>query len=269
MKPSFLIIGGVKCASSSLYRYLNEHPQVLPCKNKEPRYFNNKNPIRLLAGYRNYINLFPSLKQKEVVADWLEIGKDTKMEASTFSKKIEDNRKYITGEATATTFVEANPRIVKFLFPKIKVILSLRNPTERYVSHFLMFKRFEKEGRMGHHYGTIEEFIKKEIESYIKGDRTKILHQGVYMDYLPKWKDKLGNQLKIIHINELQGDRAYQSLNDITSFLDLEEFDYTTALSKKHNVNPVRESFLEAEAMLNEFYQSFNEKLLAQYQIVV
>ncbi len=269
MKPSFLIIGGVKCASSSLYRYLNEHPQILPCKTKEPGYLNNKNPLRLIAGYRDYIKLFPNLKQEEVVADWLEIGKDSKMEASTFSKQIEKGKKYITGEATATTYVFANPRIVKFLFPGIKVILSLRNPTQRFISHFNMFKRFEKEGKKGHQYGTLEDFIIKEIMAYQNGKQTKILHQGIYIKYLPKWKNTFGKYLKVIHSHSLNGKDAAQTLNDIILFFGLESFDFSSALNKKHNVNPSRQSFPKEEALLNEFYLPFNDKLLTQYQIVL
>lgn len=269
MKPSFLIIGGVKCASSSLYRYLNEHPQILPCKTKEPGYLNNTNPLKLIAGYKKYLSLFPNLKEKEIVADWLEIGKDSKMEASTFSKKVEAGKKYMTGEATATTFVVANPRIVKFLFAKIKVILSLRNPTDRYISHFSMYKRFEKEGKPGHKYGTLEDYVNKEIKAYHSGNKTKILHQGIYIKYLPKWKKFFGKNMKIIKSNELQGDVASQTMEDIFSFLGLEHFDLSNELGIKHNKSPKRISDDKAKAMLDEFYQPFNLELLNQYQITV
>jgi hypothetical protein len=269
MKPSYVIIGGVKCASSSLYRYLNEHPQVLPCKTKEPGYLNNRNLIRLFRGYKSYINLFPNLDNKEVVANWLEIGEDMKMKPSTFSKEIKNGTKYITGEASATTFVNANPRIVKFLFPQIKAILSLRNPTERFISHFAMFKRFEIEGKKGHRYGTIEEFIDIEIKAFNNKERTKILSQGVYIDYLPKWEKTFGNNLKVIHSNKLQEENALSTLNEITSFLGLDSYNYASALEKKHNVSPARQSNKEAEEKLNAFYRPHNEALFSRYNITL
>lgn len=270
MKPSYLIIGGVKCASSSLYRYLNEHPQVLPCKTKEPGYLNLKNPLKLLMGYKSYINLFPNLEEDIVEADWLEIGKELKMEASTFSKKIIKGQNYITGEATANIFVNANPRLVKFMFPKVKIILSLRNPTERFLSHFKMFKRFEREGKKGHVHGKLEDFIAKEIEAYNHKKRNEILKQGVYIDYLPKWKKTFGDNLLIIQSNDLQGgDIAIQTLNKVTTFLGLDRFNFTNAISKKHNVSPpsnVEESIREK---LNAFYLPYNQQLLTQYKISV
>src|SRR5215472_6783465 len=37
--PDFLIIGGQRCGTSSLYYYLTEHPAILPASTKEPHYF--------------------------------------------------------------------------------------------------------------------------------------------------------------------------------------------------------------------------------------
>ena len=39
LRPSFFIIGERKCGTSSLYRYLIAHPNVLPCQLKEPNFF--------------------------------------------------------------------------------------------------------------------------------------------------------------------------------------------------------------------------------------
>ncbi len=37
--PSFLIIGGERCGTSSLYRYLGRHPQIVPFPSKRNRVF--------------------------------------------------------------------------------------------------------------------------------------------------------------------------------------------------------------------------------------
>ena len=37
--PDFLIIGGQRCGTSSLYYYLTEHPGILPAFTKEPHFF--------------------------------------------------------------------------------------------------------------------------------------------------------------------------------------------------------------------------------------
>lgn len=269
MKPSFIIIGGVKCASSSLYRYLNEHPQVLPCKTKEPQFFNSRNPLKLLKGYRNYLDLFPKKSQNEVIADWLEIGDDLKMEKSQFTKEISDDINYITGEATASLFVTANPRLIKLFFPKIKIILLLRDPAERYISHFKMFKRLENEGFENFKgMGEIEDFVHKEITDLNNGKPTKILHQGLYINYLPKWNKVFKNNLKIIYTKDLNNANTSQKLNEITDYLGLEKYDFSYASSKKHNVSPTDERNEKIERKLDNFYAPFNAKLSKEFNLV-
>lgn len=39
--PNFLVVGGVKCGTYSLYRYLSQHRNVLTACKKEVGYFNN------------------------------------------------------------------------------------------------------------------------------------------------------------------------------------------------------------------------------------
>jgi hypothetical protein len=207
------------------------------------------------------------LSENEVVADWLEIGEDLKMEPSTFSKRIVSGQKYITGEATATTFVNAKPWLIKLIFPRVKTILSLRNPTDRFISHFNMFKRFEKEGKKGHMYGLLEDFILKEISAYNRGEKAKIIHQGVYVDYLPKWIKTFGHNLKIVQSHDLQGEKASQTLDEITSFLGLENYEFSRALGEKYNVGPSISVPTIAQELLDSFYLPFNQKLFTQYQI--
>ena len=38
-KPNFLIVGAAKSGSTSLYKYLSQHPEVFMPVNKEPNYF--------------------------------------------------------------------------------------------------------------------------------------------------------------------------------------------------------------------------------------
>lgn len=37
--PNFLIVGAAKAGTTSLYKYLDQHPQVYMSPRKEPRYF--------------------------------------------------------------------------------------------------------------------------------------------------------------------------------------------------------------------------------------
>ena len=52
--PDFLVLGGQRCGSTTLYTMLTGHPQVLPASHKEPHFFDNNRPRR---GF--YRRLFP------------------------------------------------------------------------------------------------------------------------------------------------------------------------------------------------------------------
>jgi len=268
MKPSFIIIGGVKCASSSLYRYLNDHPNVLPCKTKEPGFFNQRNLFRLLKGYRSYLKLYPTLKNDQVIGDWLDLGEDDKMHASTFAKKIVKGQNYITGEATANSMVNANPKFVNWFLPNAKLIALFRDPTFRFISHYNMFMRFNKEGRKGYDLGNLESFVDQEIRDYLKGRSTKILEQGLYIKYIPTWEKYFKNRLLLIPTEDLQGIEANNTLNKIARHLNLPYYDFSKISDQKFNSSKkVEQLDVKVIDKLNEFYNPFNDSFNSRYNI--
>jgi hypothetical protein len=60
LRPSFFIIGANKCGTSSLYRYLVDHPSVLPCAEKEPNFFGLHDPEYIARHIDDYFALFPT-----------------------------------------------------------------------------------------------------------------------------------------------------------------------------------------------------------------
>ena len=268
LKPSFLIIGGVKCASSSLYRYLNDHPQVLPCKVKEPGYFNFTNPLVLLKKYRSYIDNFPDLNQANAVGDWIELESDGSLSESTFEKPILPNVDYITGEATATTMVRANPRIVKRVFPKVKIIALVRNPTDRFISHYQMIKRFDESGRAGNDVGSLDQFVEDEISKLNKKKPTRILEQGFYAEYLARWEYVFEQDVRVIASTQLNDETSNATMNALTEFLNLYNHDYSNILQQRFNQNKKTNNVnQEARDTLDKVYHKHNIALKEKYGI--
>ena len=114
--PDFLIIGFVKCGTTSLYQYLIKHPNVISAKGKEIDYFD-----RLYKNGTNwYKNSFP-----------LELKK-------YFLKNI-FNKEFLTGEATPR-YIEHPHTLqrIKTLIPNSKFVVLLRNPIDRAFSHYKM-----------------------------------------------------------------------------------------------------------------------------------
>lgn len=116
-KPDFLIVGVMKGGTTSLFRYLSKHPQVLPPFRKEIKYFD----CNYFKGKHWYQAHFP------------------------LKKKFRDGSK-LTGEATPYYIFhpEAPERIVELL-PDAKIIILLRNPVDRAYSHYQHMVRVGRE----------------------------------------------------------------------------------------------------------------------------
>jgi hypothetical protein len=131
-RPEFMLIGGMKCGSTSFARYLSAHPQVKTPGAKEPNYW---------AWHR-----FPAKYQDFFVNE----------------TPIPDPGpgQYVSGEfSTASLIHPLAPRRILANLPGIKFFILLRNPVDRAFSHFMMSKRAGQEREC-----SFEETVRREID---------------------------------------------------------------------------------------------------------
>ncbi len=112
--PDFIIIGGQKCGTTSLYRYLVQHPDVYPALRKEIGFFNARHEHDL-GWYRAH---FPSKLEK-------------------FTTERIRHRQFMTGEADPAYILDPFAlEAIKNTIPHVKIIILLRNPADRAFSHY-------------------------------------------------------------------------------------------------------------------------------------
>lgn len=120
--PNFLIIGAPRCATTSLYHYLGSHPEIFMSPIKEPRYFiyaDIPTDIQAITSLEDYKKLFSGVENERMI-----------------------------GEATPTYIGRPNvPQKIKALIPDCKMIVTLRNPVERTISHYKLRVNEGKENR--------------------------------------------------------------------------------------------------------------------------
>lgn len=107
-RPTFLVVGVPKAGTTTLYHYLREHPEVFMSPAKEPTYFVPRKSR--VATWEAYLALFADAGDAKAI-----------------------------GEATPRYFhdPEAMERIAQAL-PDVQVVVLLRQPVERALSHYLM-----------------------------------------------------------------------------------------------------------------------------------
>ncbi len=103
-KPDFIIIGAMKAATSAIYEYLMQHPSVTHRLPKELHFFT----LNYDKGLDWYLSQFES------------------------SQGNNGNRDLLIGEASPSYLTsKETPKLIYQLFPDVKIIISLRNPTDR------------------------------------------------------------------------------------------------------------------------------------------
>lgn len=174
VSPDFIIIGGQRCGTTSLYNTLVGNLGIAPALKKEVHFFD----INFNKGMSWYKAHFPTYLYK-------------------FGQRA-SRRTFITGEATPYYLFHPNvPGRVAASFPRIKLIAMLRNPVDRAYSHY------HHEVRKGFEHLSFEEAIEREQER-LSGEISKMqtdenyfsfnhrhfsyLSRGVYVDQLRAWR---------------------------------------------------------------------------------
>jgi hypothetical protein len=123
--PGFLILGGQRCGSTSLYTMLAGHPQVLAASHKEPHFFDNNH----LRGEPFYRRVFP-------------------LTAHMRARTLRVGAPVLTGEATTHYLSHpAVPARVAAMLPDVRLVAILRDPVERAYSHYNLARRNGREPR--------------------------------------------------------------------------------------------------------------------------
>ncbi len=260
--PTFFIIGERKCGTSSLYRYLVQHPNVLPCSLKEPNFF-GKGEQYASEHIDQYWALYPEKKSsKHSSFMWPELNPDGILyEEEVIIPRIA-NQDYITGEASVNTFYEVAPALVKKYLPDIKLILLLRNPIDRAFSHHRMYQRFQEEGRnLGFQVNSFEEDILAEIRLIKKGGTGHYLSPGIYLPTLKRWHSVFDKTtLKIFFTEDLKiPSKAHNILAEIQLFLNLPYYNYGKYVAQQFNKAPLASFSTQLRSKISNFYQPYNE----------
>ena len=264
LRPSFFIIGERKCGTTSFYRYLIEHPDILPCRQKEPQFFSQSGWRRVLKFYK-YLALFPPKSGlAPVYLDWPILTEDGEIKETVLKFEREKNHHYITGEASANMLATVKPVILKKRFPEAKIFVLLRDPVDRAFSHYRMLQRFRKEGRkLPVELTTFEADVQKEIGQIERGERSYFIEQGIYVAKLKSWFDVFGkHQIQIIVTEHLSDPGMRRSLvSEAFLFLGLKPFPIEPLLKEQFNTSPKAVMSTEVRKMLTDFYLPYNNRL--------
>lgn len=268
-QPHFLIIGAQKAATTSLHRYLVQHPQITAPYLKEVHYFWIDKLYNL--GEARYNKRFFALKRP-------------------FSRP---QPSYYAFDATPDNlyYPYVAERIYKYN-PKLKLVVVLREPVSRAYSAWNMYKQlgkkklpftnvtdwltpnyinnkpnnlrkllYQQEGG----YPSFENIVAVEME-YIKQKTTHLepsfIRRGLYAQQLANFYQYFPKeQILVLEHKAIKANLAEQ-LNALLHFIGLPKYNWAGLNTKARNVHPYDEPIgAGIKQQLQEFYQPYNEQL--------
>ena len=173
MNPSFFIVGVQKGGTTSLYKYLAQHPCVLPAANKEIHFFTDN----YHNGWAWYRRQFPS-------------------RIAQLIRTARCRHQVITGEATPYYIFHPHAAgRIKQAYPDAKIIMLLRNPVDRAYSHYLYHIKSVEHLSFREAIDAEPERLRGELEKMMADERYQstayklhsYLARGIYVDQVKRW----------------------------------------------------------------------------------
>lgn len=213
----YLLIGGVpKSGTTSLFRYLADHPEVCPASRKETYFF------------------APEF-------DYEQVGK-SRASITVFGKYFSHcNQNHLRIEATPyTLYAKDAAHEIATLLPNAVVLFILRDPVERLISDYY----FHVQRQHPHVQNSFDAFV--EYQSRQKGKVPNLLELGCYLDYIHPFLSKLGQQRVLIMTFEELIANPGDALKRLCLRLNIDEGFYAEYNFKVHNrtINDVRYNWL-------------------------
>ena len=232
--PDFVIIGAQRAGTTSLYSHLTKHPAIIPSLVKEIHYF-DVNPHRPRWWYRAH---FPRRSQ-------IEEGYDERR---------------ITGEATPRYLYHpgADERL-HALLPGAKLIVLLRNPADRALSHYFFLKG--KDAPLS----GLREAVEREAEAISTKNAIaaetgeSFLRRGLYLEQLERWYKLFPRkQIQVLPSERFLAEPR-ETLAQVQRFLGLREVledDY-----RRLHATSYPELDESLRTWLSDFYRPHNDRL--------
>lgn len=242
-KPNFIVIGAMKSATTSLYSYLKQHPDIFMTKVKEPMFFNN---------YKNekiYKTFGSKLRKYHNIEEYYSLFDDVDGQVSI-------------GEASPSYIYSVNAaRLIKDNLPNVKIIAILRQPTDRAYSNFIHARRSGKE--------PIDDFQKaiEAEEIRIKNNYSPLFHyinKGYYSTQLSRYYNYFPKEnIKVFLFEDIIND-THETLNNIFNFLGVDS-SFQIDVSKKYNISGQPRGFFGFLLKKMRYYRLMPKFALSDY----
>ncbi|MCF8241113.1 MAG: sulfotransferase [Melioribacteraceae bacterium] len=241
--PDFIIGGAMKSGTSTLHSILNEHPNVFIPKN-EINFFDIDNILQH-SDFNYYYRSIDKWINQSMNSFPTELW-------SWYSQHFEGKNDLVIGE-DSTTYLASKlaAKRISIQKKKIKLVFTLRQPTERAYSQYWHMLR---SGRATHSF-----------ESTLKFNPETVINRSLYLDQL-KWYFEFleKDQIMVIIFEEFLKDKN-KIIFELCSFLNL-DFNLFPEDAKNIHSNPaMMPVFPKLQGLKNKLFRSLGNQRYINY----
>lgn len=231
-EPNFFVVGAAKAGTSSLFHYLDQHPDIYMSPLKEPTYFSFevrpksfvperiRQVTQLVEDTRRYVRgSMEEKRQSGIVCNWQDY---LRLFAAARTEKA-------VGEASVSYLWSATAaREIAARMPHARIVMILRAPAERAFSGYL--------------HGVSDGFLTQSFRSYVQaclqseeglGVHRPFLELGSYADQVQRYLDHFPREQIGVWIYEETKGRQEEFIREVFEFLDVDET-FKPDLSKRY-----------------------------------
>jgi hypothetical protein len=189
--PNLFIVGAPKGGTTTLWRYLDQHPDIYMSPAKEPNFFLDPIPPVKPPSEQAYLELFAGAGGET----WL-------------------------GEASGRYFSDPKtPGLIRSKVPAARIVIALRDPVERAYSSYWHDVKFGVEQR------PFAEVVDRELDGSdhpVGSDpERKHVYLGFYSQHVRRFVEVFGRSVRVGFLEELHAEPAIEAAS-IFEFLDVD-----------------------------------------------
>jgi hypothetical protein len=245
--PSYLIIGAQRAGTTSLHRYLVQHPAVKNLLRTKGVHFFDNHYGRGLAWYSSR---FPT----KAYAWWVRRRHGTEL---------------VTGEASPYYLFhpQVPHRVAKHL-PDARLIVLLRDPVQRAYSHYQheVARGFETlsfeeaiDAEPARLAGETERLLAEPLYNSFAHQHYSYLARGRYAEQLATWRSLFPDEQLLVLSSERFFAEPHRAFAQVLDFLRLPPF--APAAYERHNAHDYREMGEAVRGRLLDYYREPNRRL--------
>ena len=242
--PNFIVIGVKRCGTTTLYEQLSEHPCIEKSAHDNLGFFNNNFELGMNWYKSHFVTNF---RKKEIERKY---GKFATYDVTS---------SYIQKKKTAQNIFKT--------LPNVKLILILRNPTDRAYSEYNQNIIDENESR------DFRELIKQEINEIenmendnleFSSNKINLVKKGIYEKQISPWLEIFPRKQILIISTEEFGEKTTETYDKIFRFLELPK--YKIKNKERHRKGTYEAMDDKTRKILDDFYESYNSKLFQKIE---